>query len=78
MLWMFERNDESLRLETRYDNTTLEFVLIMRLPDGKQQIERFKDALTFRNRLEALQAQLESEQWTAVGSPVMLRDGWKI
>ena len=76
MIWMFERKpDEILRIETRYENDTAEFVLIMHLPSGPH-IERFKDTLAFRLRLEGLEARLTADQWTQKGS-VFLRDGWK-
>ena len=51
MVWLFERDSEFLRLETRYENGTADYVLIIHEPDGSQQIERFKDTVTFRRRL---------------------------
>lgn len=48
MLWFFERDDEFLKLETRYDNDTSEFVVIVRYPDGHQRSERFPDGDTCR------------------------------
>ena len=77
MVWFFERNRESLRLETRYDNDTAEFLLVTHSPDGREQTERFTDAMTFRQRLEALERQLEADHWTQHG-PVFLHDGWKL
>jgi len=77
MLWIFERGDEVLRFETRYNNETEDYVLIVHRSDSTQQVERFRDVNAFRNRLEALEKQLEAEQWRATGS-VVLRDGWKI
>ena len=74
---MFERGPDSVRLETRYDNDTAEFVLIMHRPNGGPQIERFKNAVTFRERLEVLETQLEADHWTQHG-PILLRDGWKV
>ena len=76
MVWLFERDSESLRLETRYDNDAAEFLLIMHRPDGPQ-IERFKDSVTFRRRLEVLERQLESDNWKQHG-PTFLHDGWKV
>lgn len=75
MLWFFERNHESLRLETRDDNDTAEYVRIVHELNGDPQIERFKDAVTFRHRLESLERQLETEHWTQHG-PILLHDGW--
>ena len=78
MLWVFQRGAESQQLETRYDNDTAEYVLIIHSPNGSQQVERFADAVTFGKRLESLEQQLAGEHWTATGAPVLLRDGWKI
>ena len=39
MLWFFEREKESLRVETRYDNDTSEFVTVVRYPDGHEHTE---------------------------------------
>ena len=77
MVWLFERNSESLHLETRYDSDTAEFVLVMHRPNGGPQIERFKNVVTFRERLEVLETQLEADRWTQHG-PTFLRDGWKV
>jgi hypothetical protein len=32
MVWLFERDEESLKLETRYDNATREYVVIVQYP----------------------------------------------
>lgn len=71
MIWVFERGNESLRLETRYDNETAEYVLIVHHPDGGHQTERFNDSLTFQTRLDTLDKLLENENWHYV-------DGWRI
>ena len=76
MLWFFKRDEDSLRLEARYDNDKSEFVAIIHRPDGSQQIERFTDIVVFQARLIALEQQLEKERWERKGSPVILSDGW--
>lgn len=75
MLWWFGRNEESLRLETRYDNETAEFVAIVRHPDGREQVERFTEADDFRSWLVAFERDLESQSWTG-RAPLILSDGW--
>lgn len=75
MLWFFERERESLRLETRYDNDTGEFVAIVRWPDGRQQTERFTEREEFRSWLVAHDNALEAERWTP-NTPVVLPYGW--
>jgi hypothetical protein len=76
MLWFFERNEESLRLETRYDNDTSEFVLMVRWPNGREQTERFIDREAYRVRLVALENGFQTERWVRHGPPVILPDGW--
>ncbi|SRR5216684_1419883 len=41
MLWFYERDHVSLRVETRYDNDTAEYVGILHHPDGRQETQRF-------------------------------------
>lgn len=76
MLWFFERDDESLRLETRYDNDTSEFVVIVRHPDGREETERFSDGNEYRAWLDTFERSLEHQHWTRPGGPVIMPDGW--
>jgi hypothetical protein len=78
MIWIFERAEESLRLETRYDNDTTEYVLILHYPDGSDQTERFSDSAAFQTRLDSLDRTLARQNWQYVGAPVLLPDGWKV
>ena len=77
MIWLFERDGESVRLETRYESDTAEFVLIVHTPKGGPQIQRFTDAVSFRERLEVLETQLVADRWQQQG-PMPLHDGWKL
>jgi hypothetical protein len=77
MLWFYERNDESLRLETRFDNDSREFVVIVRYPDGRKQTERFSEADACRAWLVVFERNLEQQQWARqCGGPAILADGW--
>jgi hypothetical protein len=78
MIWLYQREDEVLQLETRFDNATNEFVLIQNQPDGTQVTERFRTEDEFRARLAALSAALTEQQWLQKGPPILLNDGWKI
>lgn len=77
MLWTFTRERESIKIETRFDNETKEYVLIFYRDDGGPQIERFADAFVLRDKLAALEEELEAQRWRFNGV-VVLRDGWKI
>jgi hypothetical protein len=39
---------------------------------------RYDNDAAFQSRLEALEQQLAADRWRAVGTPVLLPDGWKI
>jgi hypothetical protein len=76
MLWFFERDDESLKIETRYDNNTSEFVVIVRYPNGQEHSERFTDGDDFRRWLEAFEQTLAAQHWTGRSGPIILPYGW--
>lgn len=76
MLWFYTREHDSLQLETRYDNETLEYVGILTYPDGHQDIRRFRTATSFRTWLVSLEHDLTAQQWTPDGAPHLLPDGW--
>ena len=76
MIWFYTRDEDSLRLETRYDNDTLEYVGIITRPDGTQDVRRFATVDTFREWLVALEEDLRVKQWTSSAEPQFLPDGW--
>lgn len=76
MVWFFERGGGVLELETRYDNDTLEYVLVLRPTGGATTVERFRDRLAFKARLVAVEHELTGQRWRPKGPPVILEDGW--
>jgi hypothetical protein len=76
MLWFFERGTQAVRLETRYDNDTAEYVAVATYPDGREESERFPDADRFRRWLMAWERTREAEHWIRHGPPIVLPDGW--
>lgn len=76
MLWFYTRDRDSLSLETRYDNETLEYVGIVTHPDGRRETTRFPTAEAFREWLVAFDQNLTGGQWTQNGAPRILPDGW--
>jgi hypothetical protein len=76
MVWFFERSSAIFELETRYDNDTTEYVLVLRPPNAASTTERFTDAEAFRVRLQAIEATLIAERWQRGGPPMLLPDGW--
>ena len=76
MLWFFDRDAESLTLETRYDDAQSKFVAVVRYPDGSEQTERFATLDDFRRWLDAFDELLQQENWRGRGQPVVLPYGW--
>ena len=77
MLWIYERNNKRLQVETRFDAVNKEYLLIIRSLDGTDQVERFPDAPSFQSRIASLERQLEAEHWET-RSAVAMHDGWKL
>lgn len=76
MLWFFNRNDESLRIETRYDNDASEVIAIVTYTDGRQRTERFGALEDFRAWLLAFERLLQEQHWTPRSGPIILPYGW--
>ena len=76
MLWLYERDKTSLWLETRYDNSTAEYVGLLHHPDGRQASQRFSNLVAFRHWLLTLEETLAADRWTRHGSPDIVPDGW--
>ena len=76
MIWLYERDNESIRLETRYDNDTREYVVVVHYPDGRQLTERFPNPEACREWLLSLENNLDAEDWVRRGPPMILPDGW--
>lgn len=77
MVWFYKRSTDSLRVETRFDSVTSEYVLEVAWPDRPKISERFADVGAFDARVLALESDLETEQWQQVGPPEILPHGWR-
>lgn len=76
MIWLFERGDRVVRLETRYDTETREYVLEVAWSDGLSKTERFTDCAAFGKRALELEKQLETEHWKQAGAPRAIVGDW--
>jgi hypothetical protein len=72
-----EGADDSVRIETRFDNATREFVLEVTWPGRPFATERFSNVDRFQSRVLALEAQLEAEAWAQAGSAAIQPHGWR-
>src|SRR5687767_13479113 len=78
VIYIFERESEALRIETRYSKDSLLYEIIWRRADGTTTRETFAGETSFRSRLDEIYGQLEQEEWQHVGPPQLLAGGWKI
>jgi hypothetical protein len=58
MVWVYEREDKALQVETRLDHNTGEYGAVLIWPDGKRETQRSEDAASFRNWLRDLEDDL--------------------
>lgn len=77
MIWLFERGKDVVRVETRVDKGSSEYVITTTWADGRTETESFPDHAQFTARVQALERQLSADHWTPVGSPTILADGWR-
>jgi len=77
MLWFFERGAEVVRVETRVDNNTQEYVLVILWGDRAPETERFQTLEAFDTRVRELDKQLATENYAGVGGPMILPEGWR-
>ena len=58
MLWFYSQDSLTIRIETRYDNRTAEYVLVVHWSPDHRQEERFATAVLFRKRVLELETQI--------------------
>jgi hypothetical protein len=71
MLWFFTRRNQALQIEARYDNTTAEYVGIIRHPNGHEEVERFKDPGAYGDWLGAFERRLARDRWNRGGVEIL-------
>ena len=69
MIWIFERNGEIVRFETRFDSRTDEYVLTFLWCGRPENIETYQHARAFSERLRGLERELIAEGWSQVDNP---------
>jgi hypothetical protein len=74
MVWFYTRAAERLQAETSVDPDTADYVLTLRWPDGRVEIERFPTTDAFQ--LDALAQSLQAGRWHQDGPPVVMTEGW--
>jgi hypothetical protein len=77
MVWFFARGNEALRVETRFDNSSREYVLEVDWANRPLGTERFRDHAAFEARVAIVEARLRADAYAQVGGPQILADGWR-
>jgi hypothetical protein len=68
MIWFFERQTSRLLYEIRRQVDGEDYELVVTFPDGKQEVEKFKDAISLIERSQSLQESLRAEGWVPPSS----------
>jgi hypothetical protein len=63
MIWFFERHDARLHYEIRHQSDGLAYELVITLPDGRQEIERYNDSKAVTRRSIRLERALTDAGW---------------
>lgn len=78
MIWLYERGDATMSIETRFDNASQEYELLWHEAHGPVRREAFRTESEFRARLTAITAALHAEHWRQSGPPALDPAGWRI
>jgi hypothetical protein len=63
MIWFFERQTSRLLYEIRRQVDGDDYELVVTFPDGRQEVEKFKDAVSLIERSHRLQESLRADGW---------------
>ena len=77
MVWFFARGNEAVRVETRFDNASREYVLEVDWANRPLEIERFREHAAFEARVADIEARLKADAFAQLGAPEILPDGWR-
>lgn len=77
MVWFFHRSGQDMRVVTRFDRRSEEYVLEVHWADRPPEHERFASFEAFNQRVQALQAELTGNRWMQSGPPALLAHGWR-
>jgi hypothetical protein len=78
VIWLFERGEDVVRLETRIDPSTDEYLIDIVWANSAPAMERYKNHTAFTVRILELEKQLASEHWSqASDSPQLIAAAWR-
>jgi hypothetical protein len=64
MIWFFERRDSKLIYEIRRQADGDDYELVVTFPDGRQDVEKFRDPHELIERSQRLQESLREDGWS--------------
>ena len=77
MVWFFGRGNETVRVQTTFDNSAREYVLEVEWGNRAPETHRFRERADFESRVISIEEQLRKEAWAQIGGPEILREGWR-
>jgi hypothetical protein len=77
MIWFFQRAGAEMRVVTRFDQTSGEYVVEVAWPGRDTAIERYTDYDAFNQRVQRLHKELMESRWIQHGTPAIISDGWR-
>ena len=77
MVWFFQRAGLEMRIVTRFDRSSREYVVEVEWPNRPAAIERYADYEAFNSRVQKLQVELLESRWEPHGMPALIADGWR-
>ena len=72
MVWFFTRGRDVVRIETRFDSRTGEYVLTIGWAGGRETVEWYQTVDAFAARLRILEAELARDRWSQNDGPKLL------
>ena len=78
MIWMYERGDATMTIETRFNRDSQVFELIWHDADGSERLETFNNESDFRARLTSIASALADQKWRQSGPPSFDPNGWRV
>ena len=78
MIWLYERGDATMTIETRFNRESKKYELIWHEADSSTRVETFDDESSFRTRLTSVSKALSEQRWRQSGPPTVDPDGWKL
>jgi hypothetical protein len=70
MLWIYRRDNQELRVQTRLGTRNSQYAIRVLWPDGREQFETFSSDAPFRLRLTEFESQRREQNWIGPAPPI--------